>query len=229
MPAANVYEEQLFEAITASGLSSGYVRVIVTRGCGTLGINPSACSQPQLIMIVAALSLYPDDLYRSGVDVICAKTRKVPRSCFDGQVKACNYLNHIMATWEFVDAGASEALMLDCDGYVSEVTVANVFGIKGDLLFTPHLDTNCLNGITRRKVMEIAPEQGLSLEEGKYTIDKFIMADEVFLTGTGAGVMPVSSIAGRPLGFGRIGARTALLRGTFESRVAEWSTPCRAS
>lgn len=119
--------------------------------------------------------------------------------------------------------------MLDCEGYVSEVTVANVFGIKGEQLFTPSLDTNCLDGITRRKVIELASERNLRVEEGKYTVDKFIMADEVFLTGTGAGIMPVSTIAGRPIGRGRIGINTAWLRTTYESRIAEWSTPCRAS
>ena len=130
-----------------------------------------------------------------------------------------------MATWEFIDRGASEAIQTDERGVVSEATVDNIFGVRGEVLFTPGTDTNCLEGITRHRIMQIAAEQGLKVEEGQFTPRDFMLADEVFLTGTGAGVIPVTQIEHKTIGLGLIGNKTRRLREAYESRLREYCTP----
>ena len=218
------YEEQLFEAVKASNLKSGYVRVVVTRGVGDLGINPAKCSNPRLIIIVATLKLYPEELYEKGLNLIITRTRKIPYASFDGRVKSCNYLNNIMATWEIVDRKSDEAIMTDENGIVSEATVDNIFGITGQKLFTSSLDTNCLEGITRNKIIEIAKGQNLEVVDGRFTARDFMLADEVFLTGTGAGIIPVTRIEEHSIGKGAIGEKTKRLRQEYESRIEEFCT-----
>ncbi|HSK74322.1 MAG TPA: aminotransferase class IV [Pyrinomonadaceae bacterium] len=218
------YESLLFNAIKASNLSSGYLRVIVTRGIGALDINPQKCTNSKLVIIVANLKLYPEEFYEKGLKIIVAKTTKIPYTSFDCRVKSCNYLNNIMATWEFIDRGASEAIQTDEKGIVSEATVDNIFGIKGNTLFTPSTETNCLEGITRTKIMEIANQQKMNVEQGCYTPHDFMFADEVFLTGTGAGVIPVTQIEHKIIGNGLIGDKTRRLREIYESNQDEYST-----
>jgi branched-chain amino acid aminotransferase len=218
------YEEQLFGAVEASGLSSGYVRILLTRGIGELDINPTKCSQAKLIVIVARLNLYPDAFYENGLKVIVARTIKTPFRSFDCRIKACNYLNNIMATWEFIDRGASEAIMTDEHGIVSEATVDNIFGVRNKTLFTPSIETNCLEGITRATVMKIAEGHGLAVQEGNYTPRDFMLAEEVFLTGTGAGVVPVSQIEQMTIGKGGIGAITRRIRQEYEARLESFGT-----
>ena len=219
------YEKQLFAAVKASNLDSGYIRVVVTRGIGDLGLNPKKCSDSKLVIIVASLKLYPEELYEKGLKIIIARTKKIPYSSFDCSVKSCNYLNNVMATWEIIDKGADEAIMTDENGIVSEATVDNIFGIKGNKLFTPSLDTNCLAGITRSKIMEIAKGQGMEVTEGRFTPRDFIFADEVFLTGTGAGIIPVTKIEQYTVGTGAMGPKSRKLRQEYESRIEEFCTP----
>ena len=218
------YEKQLFEAVRASNLKSGYIRVVATRGIGDLGINPAKCSNSRLVIIVATLKLYPEELYEKGLKLIIARTRKIPYNSFDCSVKSCNYLNNIMATWEIVDRKSDEAIMTDENGIVSEATVDNLFGIKGNMLFTSSLDTNCLEGITRNKIIEIAKSQNLEVVEGRFTSGDFMLADEVFLTGTGAGIIPVTKIEEQVIGKGIIGEKTKNLRQEYESRIEEFCT-----
>jgi branched-chain amino acid aminotransferase len=218
------YEAQLFAAVDASGLSSGYVRILLTRGIGALDINPTKCSQAKLIVIVARLTLYPDQLYENGLRLIVARTIKTPYRSFDCRIKSCNYLNNIMATWEFIDQGASEAIMTDEQGIVSEATVDNIFGVRNQTLFTPDTDTNCLVGITRAAVMKIAAGHGLKVQEGRYTPRDFMSADEVFLTGTGAGVVPVSQIEQTTIGNGGIGVVTRRIREEYENSLESFGT-----
>lgn len=219
------YERQLFSAIKASGLASGYIRVVLTRGVAGLDLNPTRCVDSKLIVIVATLKLFPDELYEKGVKLIIARTNKVPYRSFDCRIKSCNYLSNLMALWEAIDSGASEAIMTDENGVVSETTMANIFGVTNGLLFTPGSDTNCLEGITRAKVMEIGLEQSLKVEQGRYTSRDFMLADEVFLTGTGAGVLPVTQIENKMIGKGSIGATTRMLRDEYEKRLDGYCTP----
>lgn len=218
------YESLLFKAIIASGLNSGYVRVIVTRGVGALDINPQKCTNSKLVIIVANLKLYPEEFYEKGLKVIVAKTTKIPYTSFDCRVKSCNYLNNVMATWEYLDSGASEAIQTDEKGIVSEATVDNIFGIRDNTLFTPGTETNCLEGITRAKIMKIASQQEMRVEQGRYTPHDFMFADEVFLTGTGAGVIPVTQIEHKIIGNGLIGERTRKLREVYEANQNEYGT-----
>lgn len=225
MPARQEYERLLFAAIKASNMISGYIRAIVTRGIGALDINPLKCSNSKIVIIVANLKLYPSEFYEKGLKVIVARTSKIPYRSFDCRVKSCNYLNNVMATWEFIDRGASEAIQTDEQGIVSEATVDNIFGIKNEVLFTPGTETNCLEGITRGKIMEIAAQQGLKVEQGRYTPHDFMFADEVFLTGTGAGVIPITQIEHKIIGDGLMGSKTRLLRTAYESGLDSFSTP----
>lgn len=218
------YGKQLFEAVKASGLKSGYIRVVVTRGIGDLGINPARCSNPRLVIIAATLKLYPEELYEKGLKLIIARTRKIPYASFDCRVKSCNYLNNIMATWEIADRKSDEAIMTDENGIASEATVDNIFGIKGSRLFTPSLDTNCLEGVTRNKIIEIAKGQNMQVVEGRFTSRDFMLADEVFLTGTAAGIIPVTKIEEHVIGKGFIGEKTKSLRQEYELRIEEFCT-----
>lgn len=224
-PAPAEYESRLFAAIAASNLVSGYVRVVLTRGVGALDINPLKCKDSKLVIIVASLKLYPDEFYEKGLKVIVARTTKIPYKSFDCRVKSCNYLNNVMATWEFLDRDASEAIQTDEQGIVSEATVDNIFGIKGELLFTPGTETNCLEGITRARIMQLASEEGFRVEEGRYTPHDFMFADEVFLTGTGAGVIPVTQIEHKVIGNGLMGSKTRRLREAYEASLDSFCTP----
>ncbi|MDP3765660.1 MAG: aminotransferase class IV [Nanoarchaeota archaeon] len=219
------YEKQLFAAVKSSNLDSGYIRVVVTRGIGDLGLNPKKCSDSKLVIIVASLKLYPEELYEKGLKIIIAGTKKIPYTSFDCSVKSCNYINNVMATWEIIDKGADEAIMTDENGIVSEATVDNIFGIKGNTLFTPSLDTNCLAGITRSKIIEIAKGQGMEVLEGRFTPRDFMFADEVFLTGTGAGIIPITKIEYHTIGIGTMGQKSRKLRQEYESRIEEFCTP----
>ena len=229
LASSDVYEQWLFEAIRSSGFDIAYLRVLITRGCGELDIDPRKCLHPTLIIIVDRLKLYPKELFEDGLHVIIAQTRKIPKACIDGQIKSCNYLNNIMATLEYLKAaGAREALMVGTDGFLSEGTVDNVFGVEQGALFTPDLSTNCLAGITRRAVIQIAREIGLHVEELRCQETKFERADEVFLTGTGAGVVPVTKVGDRVIGDGKAGPVTKRLRLEFEKRMPQFCTPVPA-
>jgi len=218
------YEKYLFDAVRSSNLDSCYIRIVVTRGIGDLGVNPAKCSGSKLVIIVTSLKLYPENLYENGLKLIVAKTRKTPYASLNCGIKSCNYLNNVMAKWEAVDRGADEAVMLDNNGGVSEATLDNIFGVKADTLFTPGLETNCLPGITREKIMEIARKQGMKVVEGAFTSNDFMSADEVFLTGTGAGIVPVIKIENKPIGSGKMGPNTKKLRYEYNSRINEFCT-----
>lgn len=219
LPARELYEKWIRATVAASAMENGYLRVVGTRGAGEMGITPKPHYKPNLYIIATTIQLYSEELYQSGIRVIVAKTKKIPHASFDCSVKSLNYLPNIMALREALDAGAAEALMTDERGIVSEATVENVFGIRGKELFTPSFDTNCLHGVTRGAIIAIARELGFSVTEGHFTPDDFKKADEVFLTGTGAGMVPVSQIDDTTIGSGSIGPKTRELRTTYESRI----------
>ncbi|MBI4361150.1 aminotransferase class IV [Candidatus Micrarchaeota archaeon] len=214
----------VIEAVRHCGMENGYVRLVVTRGVGDLGVNPASCGTPTVMILVSTISLYPEKFYEEGLRVHVCQTKKPPLDVLPCNAKTCNYLNNGLAALEFTKEGCQEGLMLTTEGFVSEATADNVFGIQGNALFTPSLDTNCLPGITRAKVMELAKEKGFQVREGKYLPDEFREADEVFLTGTGAGIIAVTTLGGQRIGNGKTGKTTRALRDAYESKCRQWLT-----
>ncbi|MBI4214409.1 aminotransferase class IV [archaeon] len=218
------FREAILEACRESQIVNGYVRPVISRGVGDLGINPKKCGGPTAVIIVSRIQLYPPEFYEKGLKVIVAKTRKTPRECFDGSAKLCNYANNIFAIAEANAVGAHESIMLLPDGRVSEASADNLFIVRGGEVWTPTLSTNCLPGITRAAVLRIGKEIGIKMLEKDFGVEELMSADEVFLTGTGAGVVPVASVDGKPLRSGGRPITKKLLAAYFE-RVPQMSTP----
>lgn len=173
----------------------GYIRLIVTRGVGSLGLNPFKCPEPGIICIADQIALYPPEMYEAGMTVVIAERPRVPIRCLDPRVKSLNYLNNIMAKVEAIDRGLLEAIMLNTDGYVSECTGDNIFAVKDGMIFTPPSEAGALEGITRKFIIDtVAPECGYEVEERMIRPIELIEADEVFLTGTAAEMIAVTSI-----------------------------------
>lgn len=211
----------IVETVEANRIEDGYVRVVYTRGKGSLGLSPSSCSDPSCIIIADTISLYPDEMYVDGMPVIIAQRPRIPIQCLDPQIKSLNYLNNILAKVEAIEAGVLEAIMLNIDGDVAECTGDNIFLIKDGAIVTPDTSAGMLHGITRRFVMEeVAPACGYTVEERKVSKEELFEADEIFLTGTAAEVIGVSSIDGRCIGAGVVGPITAQLVEQFRSMVA---------
>ena len=192
-------------------IRDGYVRLVVTRGVGTLGLNPNRCKNPSVIIIADKIQLYPPALYARGMEIVTVPTVRSLHSALNPAIKSLNYLNNILAKIEAANAGCEEAVMLNAEGFVSECTGDNVFIVKEDHLFTPPLSAGALYGITRRVVMEIATQSGLKVSEPNLTRYDLFNADECFLTGTGAELVPVVKIDGRVIGSGKPGPITARL------------------
>lgn len=186
-------------------LKECYIRLVVTRGVGTLGLNPFKCPKGSVIIIVGKIQLYPPALYRKGMEIITVPTTRNLNNALNPAIKSLNYLNNILAKIEALNSGVQEALMLNSEGYVAECTGDNVFIVAGKKLFTPPLYAGALYGITRGVAIEIAESVGLTVEETNLTRYDIYNADECFLTGTGAEVIPVVKIDGRIIGNGRPG------------------------
>lgn len=183
------------QCVEANGLKDGYIRLVFTRGVGTLGLNPFKCPHPTVICIADQISLYPEEMYREGMKVIVAKRPRIPTICLDPALKSLNYLNNIMAKVEAIDAGCLEAIMLSTDGYVGECTGDNLFTVKNGALVTSPLDVGMLDGITRAFVMEeVAPALGIKVVEKRLKLDDVYDADEIFLTGTAAEIIAVTQV-----------------------------------
>ncbi len=195
----------------ANQCTDGYIRLVVTRGVGNLGLNPYNCQKPQVIVIADSIQLYPPELYQNGLKIATVATVRNHPEAVNPNIKSLNYLNNIMAKIEAINAGFQEALMLNHTGYVAEATGDNVFAIKGHLLTTPPPSSGCLPGITRDTVMKLASENGFEVRESVMTRYDFYTADEVFLTGTAAEIVPVVEIDRRVIGDGRPGAGTRRL------------------
>ena len=214
-------EEAIRETVSVNDRQDGYVRLVFTRGKGTLGLNPFHCPKATVFIIAEKIKLYPDEMYDEGMSIIVAKRPRVPISCLDPQVKSLNYLNNILAKIEAIDAGVLEALMLNCEGEVAECTGDNIFIIKNGEISTPHTDAGILNGITRQFVIDtIAPTLGYTISERSITLDEVKAADEVFLTGTAAEIIGVSQIGHDEVGSGSVGVITKSLVEEFRNRVA---------
>ena len=189
-------------------IQDGYIRLVVTRGVGTLGLNPKSCKRPSIIIIAGKIQVYPPELYARGINLVTVPTTRNLHSALNPAIKSLNYLNNILAKIEANNAGCENGVMLNAEGFVSEGTVENIFIIKGGRLLTPPLYAGALYGITRGVVCEIAAEGGMPVAETNLTRYDLFNADECFLTGTGAEVMPVTKIDGRVIGSGKPGAAT---------------------
>ncbi len=199
------------ETIRANKLRDCYVRLVVTRGVGNLGLNPRSCKTPTVIIIAGKIQVYPPSLYARGMDIVTVPTTRNLHSALNPAIKSLNYLNNILAKIEANNAGVEEAVMLNAEGFVAECTADNLFIVKNGALFTPPLSAGALYGITRQTVIELAQEAGLKVSEPNLTRYDLFNADECFLTGTGAELIPVVKIDGRVIGSGKPGALTRKL------------------
>lgn len=204
------------ETVAANGLSDGYVRLVVTRGAGTLGLDPRRTSNPQVIIIADSISLYPQEMYDTGLQLITASTIRNHSAALSPRIKSLNYLNNILARIEGTDAGTVEALMLNHKGEVAECTGDNIFIVKDGVLKTPPPEAGILEGITRNAVMGLAKEAGIPVKEVPLVRHDIFVADECFLTGTAAEVISVVGLDGRKIGTGKPGPVTRDLLERFQ-------------
>lgn len=200
--------EAVLETCRRNKIRDGYIRLVVTRGPGTLGLNPNRCKKPGIIIIADRIQLYPPEYYEQGLEIVTVPTTRSLHSALNPAIKSLNYLNNILAKIEANIAGVEEAIMLNAQGYVAECTGDNVFILKGGKMATPPLSAGALYGITRGVVIELAQEAGLPVSEPELTRYDLFNADECFLTGTGAEIIPVVKIDGRVIGSGRPGPVT---------------------
>ena len=217
--------EALLETIRQNHLRDGYIRLVVTRGVGNLGLNPEQCKNPSVIIIVATIALYHEDFYRKGLSIVTVATRRSNPAALNPAVKSLNYLNNVMARIEANLASADEALMLNDAGNVAECTADNVFIIKHGQIFTPPITAGALRGITRSVVFDIAGEFDIKVIEADFTRHDVFVADECFLTGTAAEIVPVVKADGRLIGNGKPGPITTRIITRFREMTRETGTP----
>jgi len=199
------------EACRTNGLRDGYIRLLVTRGVGTLGLNPNRCKRGSVIIIADKIQLYPKEMYENGMAIVTVPTVRNLHSALNPAIKSLNYLNNILAKIEANNAGVEEAIMLNAEGYVSECTGDNIFLVKGRALMTPPLSAGALYGITRTTVMDLGRKLDLAVTEPNLTRYDVFNADECFLTGTGAELIPITKVDGRIIGSGKPGPITRQL------------------
>lgn len=217
-------QEIVLNSVAVNGLHKGvcYIRLVATRGKGDLGINPRKCREnPTVYCIAASIQLHPEELYQKGLKCIVCATRRNSVQSLPGSVKSLNYLNNILGVMEANRAGADEGIMLNLDGYVVEGTAENLFFAKNGVIHTPDLSTGALGGITRASIMEIAHRKGYEVREGYYTVFDIYTADEVWMTGTGADLIPVVDIEDRMIGTGKPGPIFVDLRSAWMDYVNE--------
>jgi branched-chain amino acid aminotransferase len=209
--------EAVIETCRRNKIHDGYIRLVVTRGVGGLGLNPNRCKKPSLIIIADKIQLYPVEMYERGLEIITVPTVRNLHSALNPAIKSLNYLNNILAKIEANNGGCEEAIMLNSEGYVSECTGDNVFIIKGGQMFTPPLSAGALYGITRSVVIDMAREASIPVSEPNLTRYDLFNADECFLTGTGAELIPVVKIDGRVIGTGKPGPVTRSLVAKYKA------------
>jgi branched-chain amino acid aminotransferase len=215
--------EQMAEAIQmtlkANNATDAYIRLLITRGAGTLGLDPYQCRNPHVIIIVDFIALYPREFYENGLEVVTVSTIRNHPNALNPRIKSLNYLNNILAKIECIQAGVAEAIMLNGEGYVAECTGDNIFIVKDGVLVTPSVHVGILEGITRRAVMEMAEANGMQAREQVLTRFDLYVADECFLTGTAAEIVPVVKIDSRQIGDGRPGPITLRLLELFRDET----------
>ena len=211
--------EAVCETCRRNKLNDGYIRLVVTRGVGDLGLAPWSCANPTTFIIASKISLYPKEYYDNGLSIVTVPTRRIAPDALPPTVKSLNYLNNILAKIEAKQAGALEAIMLNAQGYVAECTADNIFVVLKGEIITPAASAGALKGITRATVFDIAKELGIPMREADLTRYDVWCADECFLTGTGAEVIPVVKLDGRVIGTGKPGPVTARVLASFHQRV----------
>jgi branched-chain amino acid aminotransferase len=207
------------DTIAINNKHDGYIRPIVTRGAGSLGLDPRKCSDPQVIVIVDDISMYPQEMYENGMEIATVSTIRNHPNAVNPRIKSLNYLNNILAKIEGIQAGCLESLMLNHKGEIAECSGDNIFLVKRGVLRTPPIDAGILEGITRNAVMDLARAAKVPVEEIALTRHDVYNADECFLTGTGAEVIPVIKCDGRPIGTGKPGPITKQLRERYQVLV----------
>ncbi|MBS4210326.1 branched-chain-amino-acid transaminase [Bacillus sp. FJAT-50079] len=207
--------EIIVETLRKNNLKDGYIRLVVSRGVGDLGLNPVSCKTPTVIVIAEPLAIFPKELYETGLEIVTVATRRNRSDVLSPMVKSLNYLNNILVKIEANLAGVPEALMLNDQGYVAEGSADNIFIVKGKKLLTPPGHVGALVGITRNAIMDIAREKGYEVAEAIFTRHDVYTAEEVFLTGTAAEVIAVNKVDGRTIGDGKPGPVTADLLKSF--------------
>jgi branched-chain amino acid aminotransferase len=209
------------EAVRVNKIDDGYIRLVVTRGAGTLGLDPNRCSDPQIIIIADAISLYPKELYEKGLEIISVSVQRNHPAALSPRIKSLNYLNNILAKIEGLQGGCIEALMLNHKGEVAECTGDNIFLVRSGVLYTPPLEAGILAGITRDAVIELARGADIEVREAPLTKHDVYVADECFLTGTAAEVVPVVKVDSRTIGTGKPGPITRDLEKRFRKLTQE--------
>jgi branched-chain amino acid aminotransferase len=209
----------------ANKVSNGYIRLIVTRGVGTRGLNPYSCETPQVIIIAGGIQLYPAKVYENGLSVVTVGTVRNPTEATNPRIKSLNYLNNILAKIEAINAGVMECIMLNAQGYVAEASGDNIFIVRGDTLITPPSWCGSLEGVTRAVVMKLAPEHGYQVKEDVLARYDLYNADEMFLTGTAAEIISVVNMDRRIIGTGKPGPVTKELARHYHAFAQISGTP----
>jgi len=220
-----VLTEALLETIRLNELRDGYVRLVVTRGCGDLGLNPALCPRATVFIIASKITLYSEEKYEKGLEVVTCATRRIPHGALSPMVKSLNYLNNVLAKIEAQQAGAGEGLMLNEQGFVSECTGDNIFTVKKGVIYTPPISSGALSGVTRNVVFEMAAELGITILEPNMTRYDIFTADECFLTGTAAEIIPAVKLDTRLIGPGAPGPLTRKLIERFRELTATSGEP----
>ena len=218
-------EATVLETLRRNHLTEAYIRLIVTRGVGDLGLDPDKCPKPSIIIIADKIVLYPQKYYEEGLEIVTVSVRRNYAEAINPRIKSLNYLNNILAKIEGKQAGAEEVLMLNAEGYVVECSGDNIFWIKNEVLVTPPVHMGILEGVTRNSVIDLAREAGMRVEERVFTRHDLYIADECFLTGTAAEVIPVVKIDRRSIGDGQPGKITQRLITAFRQLAHSTGTP----
>ena len=213
------------EAVGRNRCEDGYIRLIVTRGEGALGIDPASCPRPSVIVIVDQVAVYSRELYEGGVNVVTSPTRQVSHESVDPRIKSLNYLKNILAKIDARVANAHEAILLNAEGFIAECTADNLFIVRGGAILTPSPQDGALEGITRGVILQLAEQAGIPARETRLTRYDLHTADEAFLTGTGAELMPIAKFDARSIGSGRVGPITIRLREDFQRLVRREGEP----
>lgn len=217
--------QAVIDTIRENGLTDGYVRLVVTRGAGGLGLNPYLCEKSSVIIIASTIQLYPEEKYQNGLTLVTCSTRRPSPAALSPQVKSLNYLNNVMAKVEAIQGGGEEGLMLNEQGYVAECTGDNIFLVKNGRVVTPPVSAGALDGITRQVVIEICRELDLPLIEQVFGRYEIFTADECFLTGTAAEVIAAVKLDGREIGDGKPGPLTRKCINRFRELATTTGTP----
>jgi branched-chain amino acid aminotransferase len=206
---------KICETIKVNEITDGYVRLVVTRGKGDLGLSPSKCANPSIIIIASTIKIYPDEVYEQGLRLVTVSTRRNNPDSLSPQIKSLNYLNHILAHLEVLHSGADEGLVLNDSGYITECVVDTFFIVLDGAVITPPTNSGALNGITRQVVFQICGELGVPIREEQLSLVECYTSDECFLTGTAAEIAPVTYIDDRPIADGKPGPITVKLMAEF--------------